>query len=69
MNKLAWGGTGHDGDDGGNREVRKIKQRMAGWDWCQTDVHSLSLKALDRETWKKMIRNALDTYGLCAHGS
>jgi len=38
-------------------------------DWCQTDVHSLSLKAQDKETWKKMIKNALDTYRLCALGS
>ena len=38
-------------------------------DWCQTDVHRLSLLAQDRDTWKMIIKNALDTYGLCAHGS
>src|SRR6218665_2497995 len=38
-------------------------------DWCQTDVHSLSLLAQNRETWKMIIKNALDTYGLCVHGS
>ena len=33
---------------------------MAGWH--KGLVHSLSLKAQDRETWKKTIWNALDTY-------
>jgi len=31
-------------------------------DGCQTNVHSLSLKAQDRKTWKNTIRNALDIY-------
>src|SRR6218665_3963362 len=36
---------------------------------CQTDVHRLSLLAQDRFTWKMIMKNALGTYGLCAHGS
>jgi len=38
-------------------------------DWCQTDVHKLSLLAQDREIWKMIIKNAWHIYGLCAHGS
>ena len=38
-------------------------------DWCQTDVHRLSLLAQDRDTWKIIMKSALHTYELCAHGS
>jgi len=37
-------------------------------DWCQTDVHILSLLAQDIDTREMIITNALDTYRLCAHG-
>jgi len=30
-------------------------------DWCQTDVHRLSLLAQDRDTWKMIMKNALHT--------
>src|SRR6218665_1251129 len=35
-------------------------------DWCQTDMHRLSLLAQDRDTWKMIIKNALDTYSIRA---
>jgi len=38
-------------------------------DWCQTDVHRLSLMTHDRETWKMIIKNALNTYEFFAYGS
>src|SRR5260221_8754759 len=38
-------------------------------DWCQKDVHSLSLLAQDSEMWKQVTKCALDTYGLSAQGS
>ena len=38
-------------------------------DWCQKDVHSLSTIAQDRSEWKAMVKCAVGTYGLSAHGS
>ena len=32
-------------------------------EWCQTDIHTLSWWAQDRELWKRIVRNALDTNG------
>ena len=38
-------------------------------DWCNTDLHSLTISALGRTFWKQTIKFALDNYGLSAHGS
>ena len=37
-------------------------------DWCQEDIHTLSVLAQDREMWKQKTKFAVDTYGLSAHG-
>src|SRR5260221_9900866 len=35
-------------------------------DWCQEDIHTLSVLAQDREMWKQKTKFAVDTYGaLC----
>jgi len=49
-------GTGSRG-----RQCREWMGDNAEWmddirDWCQTDVHRLSLLAQDRETWKMIIK-------------
>src|SRR6218665_1958054 len=38
-------------------------------EWCNKDLHSLTISALDRKFWKQTIKFVLDTYGLSAHGS
>ena len=38
-------------------------------EWCNKDLYSLTISALDRKLWKQTIKFALDTYGLSAHGS
>ena len=38
-------------------------------EWCNKDLYSLTISALDRKLWTQMIKFALDTYGLSAHGS
>ena len=38
-------------------------------DWCQEDIHTLSVLAQDREMWKQKTKFAVDTYGLSVHGS
>ena len=53
--------------DGTGRRGRPCREWMDDiTDWCQTDVHRLSLLAQDGDTWKMIIKTALDTYGLCA---
>ena len=37
-------------------------------DWCQKDIQSLSRETEDRGKWKMIVKSALDTYGLSAHG-
>src|SRR6218665_2312086 len=38
-------------------------------EWCNKDLYSLTISALDRKLWKQTIKFALDPYGLSAHGS
>jgi len=38
-------------------------------DWCQKDVYTLNILAQDRTKWIEITDDALDTYGLSAHGS
>src|SRR6218665_3124520 len=38
-------------------------------EWCNKDLYSSTISALDRKLWKQTIKFALDTYGLSAHGS
>ena len=65
-------------------DSRKVKSVMLGimdgkgrpnmeWidnikEWCN-NLYSLTASALERKCWKHMIKFALDTYGLSAHGS
>ena len=37
-------------------------------DWCQKDIHFLITIAHDRVKWKAMVKCAVNTYGLSAHG-
>src|SRR6218665_1070370 len=53
--------------EGTGRRGRPCREWMDDiTDWCQTDARRLSLLAQDRDTWKMIMKNALDTYGLCA---
>ena len=38
-------------------------------EWCNTDLYSLTISALERTFWKRTIKFALDTYGLSANES
>src|SRR6218665_3451949 len=53
--------------EGTGRRGRPCREWMDDiTDWCQTDVHRLSLLAQDRDTWKMIMKNASNTYGaLC----
>ena len=37
-------------------------------DWCEMDIHKLSHTAQERDTWRKIVKHAIDTNGRCAHG-
>ena len=48
--------------EGTGRRGRPYREWMDDiTDWCQTDVHRLSLLAQDRDTWKMIMKNALNT--------
>ena len=65
------------------RDDRKLKSIMTGImkgvgrrgrpcrdtkEWCGMDIQEITHKANDRETWKKVVKCAVDLYGLEAHG-
>jgi len=37
-------------------------------EWCENDIGSLRRVAQDRNKWKEMVKCALDTYRISAHG-
>ena len=37
-------------------------------EWCGMDIQEITHKANDRETWKKVVKCAVDTYGIETHG-
>jgi len=38
-------------------------------EWCKKDLYSFTISARDQKLWKQMMKFALSTYGLSAHGS
>ena len=37
-------------------------------EWCGMNAQELTHRARDRESWKRVVKCAVDTYGLSAHG-
>ena len=37
-------------------------------EWCGMNIQEITHKANDRETWKKVVKCAVDTYGIEDHG-
>ena len=56
-----------DGSNGRGRPCREWLDDIK--EWCQKDIQLLSVMAQERNKWKEVVRCALDTYGLSAHGS
>ena len=38
-------------------------------EWCRKDIYSLTQLAQDKQVWRMVVKCAVDTYGLSAHGS
>ncbi len=55
--------------NGLNRRGRPCREWLDDvTDWCRESVHVLSHKAQDRQKWRELVRQAVDTYGHSAQG-
>jgi len=55
--------------EGTNRRGRPCREWLDDIKkWCEKDIRYLRRVAQDRNKWKEMVKCALDTYGLSAHG-
>ena len=56
--------------EGGNKRGRPCREWLDDiQEWCQGNIQQLGRMALDRGGWRVIVENAVDTYGLSAHGS
>ena len=55
--------------EGTNRKGRPRREWLDDiTEWCKKGIQEVAGIAKDRETWKHLVEDALDTNGQCAHG-
>ena len=55
--------------EGTNRKGRPRREWLDDiTEWCKKGIQEVAGIAKDRETWKHLVEDVLDTNGQCAHG-